>query len=109
MISRLWRGEIPLWKSFWLFGVGGGTLLGLPIFSTMLALTDVPDEATALVFVSALGFLLLYLTWVFVGIWRAAGRYAGNPTWAILAKLAVGAETAKIFLLIGGVLFADVG
>jgi len=108
MISRLWRGDIPLWKSFWLFGVGGGALLGLPIFSAMLALTDVPDETTALVFVSALGVLLLYLIWAFVGIWRAAKVYSGKPVWATLAKLAVVAETAKMMLLVAAVVFADV-
>jgi len=45
MISRLWRGEIALWKTFWLFGVGGGLAIGLPIFSAMIALTDVPNDA----------------------------------------------------------------
>jgi len=108
MINRLWHGEIDLWKSFWLFGVGGGAFLGLPIFSAMLALTDVPDETTALIFVSALGVLFLYLTWVFVGIWRSAKSYTGDPVWAVLAKFAVGAETFKILMLVTAVLFADV-
>jgi hypothetical protein len=107
MITQLWRGEIALWKTFWLFGVVGGLALGLPIFSAMLALTDVPDGTTAMVFLSALGFLLVYLTWVFVGIWSAANNYLGNPIWIVLAKIAVVAETFKISLLIGAVLFAD--
>lgn len=74
MITQLWRGELELWKTFWLFGVGGGLALGLPIFSAMLALTDVLDDTTALIFLSALGLLLVYLTWVFVGIWRASHK-----------------------------------
>jgi hypothetical protein len=37
MITQLWRGEITLWKSFWLFSVDGGLALGLPIFSAMPA------------------------------------------------------------------------
>jgi hypothetical protein len=109
MIIRLWRGEIALWKSFWLFGVGGGALIGLPIFATMLALTDVPDDTTASIFVFALGFLLAYLIWVFVGIWRAANSYSGNRTWSIFAKVAVAAEVLQIVLLVAAVLFADVG
>jgi hypothetical protein len=44
MIIQLWQGKITLWKSFWLFGVGGGALVGLPIFSAMLALTDIPTK-----------------------------------------------------------------
>ena len=59
MITQLWRGEIALWKTFWLFGVVGGLAFGLPIFSAMLALTDVPDDTTAMVFLAALGLLLV--------------------------------------------------
>ena len=60
MNIRLWRGEIALWKTFWLFGAGGGVVLGLPIFAAILALTDVPDDTTASIFLTALGFLLVY-------------------------------------------------
>ena len=109
MIIRLWRGEVALWKTFWLFGVGGGLLLGLPIFGAILALTDVPDDATASRFLLALGLLLGYLIWVFVGIWRAATTYQGNPTWAVLAKFTVAAETLKFLLLAAAILFADAG
>ena len=109
MITRLWRGEITLWKTFWLFGVGGGLVLGLPIFSAMLALTDVPDDITAMVFLAALGFLLVYLTWVFVGIWRASNKYSGERIWVVLAKIAVVAGTFNIGLLMVSVLFADMG
>jgi hypothetical protein len=109
MIIQLWRGEIPLWKTFWLFGMGGGLVLGLPIFSAMLALTDVPDDTTASIFLAALSFLLVYLIWVFVGIWRAANRYSGEKAWAVLAKIAAVAGTFNIGLLMVSVLFADMG
>jgi hypothetical protein len=109
MFIRLWRGEIELWKTFWLFGVSGGLAIGLPIFSAMLALTDVPDDDTAVVFLAALGFLLVYLTWVIVGIWRAANKYQGEKAWVVLAKIAVVAGAFKIGLLVGAVLFADTG
>jgi hypothetical protein len=109
MIIRLWRGEIVLWKSFWLFGVGGAAVIGLPIFAAMMALTDVPDDTTATIFVFALGFLLVYLIWAFVGIWRSANSYTGNRTWSIFAKVAVAAEALKIVLLVAAVIFSDTG
>ena len=96
-----------MWKTFWLFGAGGGLLLALPIFSAMLALTDVPDNTTASMFVAALGILLVYLVWVFTGVWRAATNYRGKPAWAVLAKIAVVTESCKFFLLVAAVLFAD--
>jgi hypothetical protein len=109
MIIRVWRGKIALQYTFWLFGVGGGLALGLPIFSAMMALTDVPDDDTAVVFLAALGFLSVYLTWVIVGVWRAANKYQGEKAWVVLAKIFVVAETAKIVLLVVSILFADTG
>jgi hypothetical protein len=107
MIIRLWRGELGLWKTFWLFGLTGGLLLGLPIFGGILALTDVPDNRAASLFLLALGFLFVYLTWVSMGIWRAANRYRGDSTWAVLAKIFVGVEFLNLSLLISAVLFPD--
>jgi hypothetical protein len=107
MIIRLWHGEIGLLRTFWLFGMGGGLLFVLPLFAMMLALTDVPDNVTASIFLAALGLLAIYLVWVFVGIWRAANKYSGNPVWAILAKIAVGMGILNIAVLVIGVLFAD--
>ncbi len=83
--------------------------LGLPIFATMLALTDVPDNRTASIFLAALGLLLIYFGWVSVGIWRAAGRYPGNSAWAVLAKVAVGFEVVNIIILAAAVIFPDTG
>ena len=109
MMIRLWRGELALWASFWIFGAGGGLLFGLPIFAAMLALTDVPDDGTASLFLSALAFLMLYLVWVFVGIWRAANTYRGDPVWAVGAKLAIASVVIMISVLVIAVVFADIG
>jgi hypothetical protein len=109
MVMHLWRGEIMLWKSYWLFGVCGSAALGLPVLATMLALTDVPDDATASMILWALGFLCLYLVWVFVGIWRATNTYSGDRIWVTLAKLSVVVWTIKILLLVTAVLFVNTG
>jgi hypothetical protein len=109
MMFRLWRGELALGITFWLFGFGGGLFLGLPLFAAILALTDVPDETSALIFVAALGFFLVYLIWVSVGIWRSASRYQGDSIWIVCAKSTVCAEGLMIVLLVFGVLFPDFG
>jgi hypothetical protein len=106
---RVWRGEVTLWKTYWLFGACGGILLGLPIFGALLALTDVPDNTTATFFIIAIGFLLLYGIWVFVGVWRAANNYQGKRAWAILAKVSIVIEALKIFNMIASVLLAGTG
>ncbi len=69
----------------------------------MLALTDVPDDATAAKFLAALALLLIYLTWAFTGIWRAATRYDGDRTLALAAKATVVGGAGCFLLLAWGV------
>ena len=45
---------------------------------------------------------------IFVGIWRSANKYQGDPAWAVLAKIVVAAESLKTILLISAVLFPDI-
>jgi len=108
MIKRVWLGEVALWKSFWLLGVGGFVFLALPLAGALLALTNVPDDQTATAFLTAIGLLLMYQAWVSVGIWRSASSYGGDPTWALAAKLCVAASALGVILMALSVIFADV-
>jgi len=108
MIKRIWRGELPLWASYWIVGVGGAAFLGVPVFAAMLALTGVPEDDVASLFLGALAFLLCYQIWASVGIWRSASSYGGDPTWALAAKLCVAASAFCVILMVLGVAFADV-
>ncbi len=124
MIIRVWQGKLALWKTFWLFGAGGGILIGLSPAIAMLVGSSflwplwlgylwpvwlgylVPLWFGYLLpvlfwcFFPALGLLHYYLIWVSVGICRAAINYQGNPVWAVLAQLAVAAGTPIVPLLI---------
>ena len=108
MIKRIWRGELPLWASYWIVGVGGAAFLGVPVFAAMLALTDIPEDDVASLFLGALAFLLCYQIWASVGIWRSASSYGGDPTWALAAKLCVAASALGVILMALSVIFADV-
>jgi hypothetical protein len=108
MLKLIWKGELALWKTFWLLGVGGILFAAIPTFSAMLALTDVPDDDTASWFLAALAFLFTYQVLVSVGIWRSAILYSGNTQWAILAKVCVVAGASVVVLLVHGVIFPDV-
>lgn len=82
----LWRGDIPLARAFWIYGVLVGGLSGLALLILILGLTDPPDDDVALLFMIGLTAFLGYLGLTFIGIWRAAGRYVGDQGWAFLAK-----------------------
>ena len=79
-IKKIWNGELPLVKVYWLYGVAVG--LVLIIFS--LLIKDYPTALILLTFA-----LIPYQILVFVGIWRSANAYTNKKVWAVLAKVHV--------------------
>ena len=87
---RLWRGHAGLATSYWVFGVLGGFFWGIAF-----NMFDSPNARIGTYFL--LAGMCGYYTVVYVGIWRAAERYAGKKIWAVLAKCAV---VFSVFFLI---------
>lgn len=89
-ISKIWRGDAGLARTYWGFGVLGGLLWAIPLSIVT------PGSFVALFMVAA---MFSYIIIVNVGTWRAASRYQGPKTWATLAKIAVAA--IPVCLVIG--------
>ena len=88
LINANWRGDVPLYKSFWIFGV-------VPILIITLFRQLFNSNSGAL-------FILIvfpvYLVWATVGIWRSSSRYryaGGHVAFSVLAKV-----VTAIFILI---------
>ena len=94
---RLWRGELPLWQSYWIYGALGGLVLRfispaityfLVANSKSLSLFDI--RAITYIWFAAVTF---YTVVVLVGIWRSADNYRalhdGKTGYATLAKIGV--------------------
>ena len=84
-LRDLWQGRLLLWITYWICGVAGN--MG---FVALLVLIYAAGGAAAeaslwLVYACSLAWFVL----IFVGIWRAAGRYPGPAIWALLARLGV--------------------
>ena len=86
---RLWRGELPLVVSYWVFGVLAG--LVWRIAPRILNLSNRVE--VALLWAAMVGYYFV----AYVGIWRAANKYTGRKEWAFLAKAAV--VVGSIFLI----------
>ena len=94
LIRELWRGNVPLSRTFWGFLVGVILLLEAP--KVTLAVDPVissyarfhPDILTT---VSGVIFWILLFYWPFIliAIWRSANKYQGLQRYAILAKIFV--------------------
>lgn len=103
-VGGLWRGEIPLSRAFWLFGVLIPLLLavaskGIAFAAMMLMLlagfSDGPSAPGSLLYgpvlvVCAMPVIILaYQVVACVGVWRSARQFSGKQLYAIVARVAV--------------------
>lgn len=97
-VARNWRGEFPLWLSYWVFGFLGNIIIGLiPLLAVEAFSADAgyePRTVFARVVATWLG-VFVVATWQLVGVWRSARRRIDERRrsgkrawWARLAKLA---------------------
>ncbi len=86
-VRALWLGEVPLRVAFWWHAMVMGTLLN--VLATLLFVALQSLEALDAVSFAAFFLPVPYNIFVAVAVWRSAGRYAGPPLHAQLARLAV--------------------
>ncbi len=79
---NLLKGEISLWKTYWLFGVVGNICASFLIGFSM-------TMGNAIFILTIMSIFVMYLIIVYIGIWNSASRYKGSKIWAILAKVMV--------------------
>ncbi len=82
-VAALWRGQVPLAKTGWLYGLAGLLLLIVPLF-LISGLGPGPSTRELLLAFSVA--TLFYAGFIAVAVWRAAGNYHGRLAWRLLAK-----------------------
>ena len=80
LLARLWGGYVPLFWTYWGWGVAGGMACVVVI---AIAEAIGPLWLQLVVALLALGYIVLTT----VAIWRSAGRYDGPTIWAIWRAL----------------------
>ncbi|MBW0005389.1 MAG: hypothetical protein JO216_18095 [Hyphomicrobiales bacterium] len=108
VVARNWRGELPLWVSYWVIGFIGNLLIGIIPVAVDGTLSGHGYDPRILLITLAGGWLAIAAVsvWQGVGVWRSAdariiarkdlGRAA---PWAILAKLAVFVGLVRLIAL----------
>lgn len=96
-VAALWRGEIPLAKSFWEYAILYGTLLNL--IATIAAFGVLAAGGSILLAGAVYLLPLPYNLTVIVGVWRSAAVYPGDRRWADWARVAVVVWAALAVLL----------
>jgi hypothetical protein len=84
VFKSLWRGELSLARTYWLFGFSAMFLIKIP-----LILWEEYPPATPLLpgLVAVIG--IIYFLFISVAIWRSANNYKGKMIWPALAKLQI--------------------
>lgn len=90
LIKKLWQGNIPLSRTFWLYGVCVNVL----VVATMNYFLIYNKQAlsTSVVYISIwaiISFSIIYFPYIFISIWRSSNKYEGHRVYAIAAKIVV--------------------
>ena len=83
MVWALWRGDIPLAKTGWIYGALG---LGLPIAALLYVASLHLPKIYAPITIGLSSSVLAYSAFIAVAVWRSAGKYRGRAAWRWLAK-----------------------
>ena len=94
LIYKFWRGDITLWKSYWLIGELLNGIFMLLIFNIEVYIFDNAQFINQLTFFNLSNFNLLskivifaWTIFITVGVWRSAEKYKGNIIWIIATFL----------------------
>ena len=91
IINRFWKGEITLWRSYWLIGELLNALFILVIINLDIYLFGNNEVINYIPFLDFSNFSLLsklilvvWTVFISVGIWRSAENYNGSIIWIIV-------------------------
>lgn len=90
-IARLFRGEVSLPITYWVFGVLIGNV-AFPIILKIIEFNFLEVTSSHVGTWSVLGFSSVaigYSIFMLIAIWRSASKYQGRAIWAGLARVAV--------------------
>ena len=83
-LLNYWNGKKKLWQAFWLIGIFGRILLA--IFIVIFTLIGKAIGLTWSIGILSLIFILIYIIWSFVSIWRCAFNVK-NRIWGHIARV----------------------
>ena len=109
IINRFWRGEITLWRSYWLVGELLNALFILGIFNLEIYLFGNNQFTNFLPFLDFSNFttlskifLIIWSVFITIGIWRSAENYTGSVMWILATFLFLSYRTFSLRLIFFG-------
>ena len=84
-LIKLFKGDLPLYKSYWIYYVLGNFLISAPL----LLVTKIQIQKFIYSFSLYLAINLIYYLTSCLGVWRSSQSYKGNKMLSFLARLVV--------------------
>ncbi len=88
---RAWRGAMPLWKVYWVYGVLASAALFALFFEAMREDRLILQQMILLL-------LALYTAWILIAAWRCAAH--APQMWSFFARLSIVAWAGNATLLL---------
>jgi hypothetical protein len=102
-LAKLARGDVGLWRVFWLIGIPLSLIWDFSVLST-LAGYDVGGSFVAIPLITLFALSSVAIVFVSVAVWRSASKYPREVWWQTL--LALAAKLCAVFSgLVVGVSF----
>ena len=96
LINKFWKGNIKLWKSYWLVGELLNGIILLIIFNLEIYFFNSNSSFTQIPFLNFNNFtifskvvIFFWTIFISIGIWRSAENYKGNMIWIILTFIII--------------------
>ncbi|HPG00817.1 MAG TPA: hypothetical protein PLE77_12175 [Kiritimatiellia bacterium] len=88
-IAQLWRGEVKLWKTFWIFGIVVPVLFSIASALMQVFFVRLWKPSIVVFALGGIAISVVYTVYILVAIWRSAGKHAGIKVWAWCARVYV--------------------
>ena len=104
-IQKHWKGEYPLWRSFWINFILVDFILVI-VFSFLLA-SSLPNKEMAIRLILNYAIIAVFIAvWQTVGVYRSAEK-SGKKFWAPLAQLFTIACLVRTIMSLATLLFSQ--
>lgn len=94
MLKKLWRGDYPLWLTFWIFAVGGTVLLQGFVYLIQYFYSSTTRLSVSFMYLM-LAVALLYALFLWIVTGRSSTNYKGPRLWPIMAKIVIALSIFK--------------
>jgi len=88
-VGDLWRGDVPLVLTYWMYGFVVGVAFAMAFFAIDYLVTGLAEGFGPMFILGLMLVYFVYTAFINVAIWRSASKYRGRKLWAILAKIMV--------------------